>query len=95
MAALINAWSMEGAEANTAELIRAWSMDGAPALDGRFESPVDAPALATAERARLCGTAYDVPILVKSPGDDDWLPLAESERDATDTSDIAKRLIGY
>lgn len=94
---LISAWSMEGAEANTAELIGAWSMDGAfPDLDVSFGSPADAPAIATAERARLCGTAYQVPILVKSPEDDDWLPLAESEGDApTSTSDIAKRLIGY
>lgn len=95
VADLIGAWSMEGAEANTADLIGAWSMEGASDLDRRLASPSDAPAAATAERAHLCGTAYDVPILVKSPGDDAWRPLAESQGEATRPSDIAQRLIGY
>jgi hypothetical protein len=95
VADLIGAWSMEGAEPNTAELIGAWSMDGASELDGRIGSPSDAPAAATAERAHVCGTAYDVPILVKSPGDDDWLPLAEPRGEDSDPSDLARRLIGY
>lgn len=95
-ATLISAWSMDEAETNTTDLIGQWSMDGAIRnLDEGFGSPADAPAIATAERARLCGTAYDVPILVKRPDDHDWLPLNDSEDAATDASSIAKRLIGY
>jgi hypothetical protein len=96
-AARISAWSMEGADANTTDLIAAWSMEGAlRSLDPTFGAAVDAPAIATAEHARVCGTAYEVPVLVKSPEDDDWVPLAGAAVDADgDPSEIARRLIGY
>jgi hypothetical protein len=88
---------MDGAELNTTDLIGAWSMDGTrESLDGCFGSPLDAPAVATAEQARLCGTAYDVPILVKSPEDQSWRPLGRTEEQpGGGASDLASRLNGY
>lgn len=95
-ASLISAWSMEGAEVNTADLIGEWSMDG---LGGRLPedigSSADATAVATAERARLCGTAYQVPILVKDPDAEGWRPLDAGADAPEDASEIAERLLGY
>jgi hypothetical protein len=88
---------MEGADANTTDLIAAWSMEGAlSSLDPTFGAAVDAPAIATAEHARVCGTAYEVPVLVKSPEDEDWIPLTGAAADDDGhASEIATRLIGY
>ena len=67
---LIDEWSMDVADANTTELIGLWSMDGALRdIDDCLGSAADAPAIVPAERAWVCGTAYDVPILVKHPED--------------------------
>jgi hypothetical protein len=94
-ASLIGAWSMEGAEVNTTDLIGAWSMEGSlRALPEELGSRADAPAIATAERAHLCGTAYEVPILVKDPDDESWRPLGATEATA-DASAVAERLLGY
>jgi hypothetical protein len=96
---LIGAWAMDDPAANTTDMIGQWSMDGAAgSLETHFGSVTDAPALATPERARVCGTAYEVPILVKRPEDESWLPLDGPTAEAGDEaagSDIAQRLIGY
>jgi hypothetical protein len=93
---LIDEWSMEVAEANTTDLIGLWSMDGALRdIDDCLGSPADAPAIVPAERARVCGTAYDVPILVKHPEDETWRPLGAGEDGVADESDVAERLLGY
>ena len=87
---------MDGAETNTTDLIGRWSMDGALGdIEDRFGSPADAPAIVPAERPTVCGTAYDVPILVKRPEDETWRPLGVSEDGVADESDFAERLLGY
>ena len=93
---LIDEWSMDGTETNTTDLIGLWSMDGALRdIEDCLGSPADAPAIVPAERARVCGTAYDVPILVKHPEDKTWRPLGASEDGVADESDVAERLLGY
>ncbi len=93
---LIEEWSMDGAETNTTDLIGLWSMDGALRdIDDYLGSPAEAPAIVPAERARVCGTAYDVPILVKHPEDETWRPLGAGEDGVADESDVAERLLGY
>ena len=92
---LINEWSMDGAETNTTDLIRQWSMDGALGdIEDRIGSPAGAPAIVPAERPTVCGTAYDVPILVKCE-DETWRPLGVSEDGVAEESDFAERLLGY
>ena len=93
---LINEWSMDGAETNTTDLIGQWSMDGALRdVDDRFGSPANAHAIVPAERARVCGTAYDVPILVKRPEDETWRALGVNEDAVADEADFAERLLRY
>jgi hypothetical protein len=93
---LIDEWSMEGTQANTTDLIGRWNMDGAPRdIDDRLGSPADAPAIVAAEHAKVCGTAYDVPVLVKRPEDETWRPLAVGEDAAADEPSFAERLLGY
>ncbi len=93
---LIDEWSMDGTETNTTDLIGQWSMDGALGdIDDRFGSPADAPAIVAAEHARVCGTAYDVPVLVKRPEDEIWRPLGVSEDRVADEPSFAERLLGY
>lgn len=93
---LIDDWSMMGTQTNTTELIGQWSMDGALRdIDDHFGSQADAPAIVAAERARVCGTAYNVPVLVKRPEDEIWRPLGVSEDGVTDEPCLAERLLGY
>jgi hypothetical protein len=87
---------MDGAETNTTGLIGQWSMDGALRdIEDRLGSQAEAPAIVPAEHAKVCGTAYDVPILVKRPEDGTWRPLGVSEGEAADESRVAERLLGY
>ncbi len=87
---------MEGAESNTTGLIGQWSMEGALRdIEERLGSAAEAPAIVPAERAKVCGTAYDVPVLVKRPEDGTWRPLGASEGGAAEGSDVAERLLGY
>jgi hypothetical protein len=92
---LINEWSMDGAETNTTDLIGQWSMDGALGDIENLGPPADAPAIVPAERPTVCGTAYDVPILVRRPEDETWRPLGVSEDEVAHESDLAERLLGY
>jgi hypothetical protein len=93
---LIDEWTLDGTLTNTTDLIGQWSMNGIPGdFDDGFGSPADAPAIAAAERARVCGTAYDVPVLVKRPEDEVWRPLDVGEDGMADESPIAERLLGY
>jgi hypothetical protein len=93
---LIDEWSLDGTQTNTTDLIGRWSMDGAPRdIDDRFGSPADAPAIVAAEHARVCGTAYDVPVLVKRPDDETWRPLGASEDATADEPSFAERLLRY
>jgi hypothetical protein len=93
---IIHDWSLDGTQANTTALIGQWSMDGTPCdIEDRFGSPTDAPAIVAAEHARVCGTAYDVPVLVKHPDDDVWRPLGASEDGVADEPSFTERLLGY
>jgi hypothetical protein len=93
---LIDEWNMDVAETNTRDLIGLWSMDGAlPDIEDRLGPPADAPAIVPAERARVCGTAYDVPILVKHPDEQTWRPLRTSADGVADEFGVAERLLGY
>jgi hypothetical protein len=93
---LIGEWSLVDTEANTTDLIGQWSMDGTLRDgDAHFVSLADAPPIVPAERATVCGTAYDVPILVKRPDDESWRPLDVSEDGIADESDVAERLLAY
>lgn len=92
----IDARGLDGTPTNTTALIDRWSMDGPLGdFDASFGSLADAAAIAAAERARVCGTAYDVPVLVKRPEDGAWRPLAVGEDGVADESPIAERLRGY
>ena len=64
-------------------------------VDDRFGSPANAHAIVPAERARVCGTAYDVPILVKRPEDETWRALGVNEDAVADEADFAERLLRY
>jgi hypothetical protein len=93
---LIGEWSMADADTNTTDLIGQWSMDGTPRdVDARFASLADAPPIVPAERPTVCGTAYDVPILVKCPGDASWRPLSVGDDRVADECAVAERLLGY
>jgi hypothetical protein len=71
-------------------------MDGALRdINERLGSPVETPAIVPAEQARVCGTAYDVPVLVKRPEDQTWRPLGASGDRQADEPDVAERLLGY
>lgn len=93
---LIDEWSMDGTAPSTTDLISQWSMDGALRdIDDRFGSPADASATVAAECARVCGTAYEVPVLVKRPEDETWRPLGVREDGVADEPSVAERLLGY
>jgi hypothetical protein len=93
---LIGEWSLADTKTNTTDLIGQWSMDGALSdIEDRFGSPGEPPAIVPAERPTVCGTAYDVPVLVKRPEDETWRPLGVSEDGVADESDVAERLLGY
>ena len=93
---LIGEWNLADTETNTTDLIAQWSMDGTLRdLDDRFGSLADAPPIVPAERATVCGTAYDVPVLVKRPEDESWRPLGVSEDGVAEESDVAERLLSY
>jgi hypothetical protein len=71
-------------------------MDGAREnIDESFRSTAETAEIAPADHARVCGTAFDVPIMVKSPDEEGWHALGGGESDTDDASDVAERLLVY